>query len=448
MKKYIILLSVCILIFVGLFAVTKVLDERAGVGSNTSAIAAGTSGDSTGNDQSLLNSMQGQGNSLEVSDEGTFIDNPEGTLVNQTADTVSAKLTAEDWQARQSAGVTNSQIALTMQKCSGMYAYDNLPAEQKQLYAEILLIYQTLSKDVPLCSNEVAAVEKVSSCVLLDHPEIFYSDGYSYNQYMFVGTVQKITYSPNYTLTREQIEERKAMVEQYATEFLKELPATATDYDKVKYVYEMVILNTEYNLEAPDNQNICSVFLGRESVCLGYAKAVQYLLRQVGVESVVVTGSVITGEAHAWNLVKVNGQYYYVDATWGDASYMMDSGAGDALATINYDYLNITTQDISHTHIIDNPISVPNCMSQIDNYYVKEGLYLNSLDAQRMEEIFKTAYSTGQDCVSIRCSSPLVYGNFQKDMLDNQQIFNYLGSGTTTLAYTSNDKLYTYTFML
>ena len=448
MKKYIILLSIFIVIFVGLFAVTKVLDKRAGVGNDVSTVSPGNTGTSAGTTQSVLNSMHGNGNSLEVKDEGVFIDNPEGTLASQTITAVSAKLTEEDWQIRQSAGLTNSQITKTMEACKGMYAYDNLPEEQKQLYAEILLIYQTSGRDIPLCSNEVAAVEKVSSCVLLDHPEIFYSDGYSYNQYMFVGTVQKITYSPNYTLSQEQIAERKTLVEQCAAEFLKELPADATDYDKVKYVYEVVILNTEYNLEAPDNQNICSVFLGRESVCLGYAKAVQYLLRQVGVESVVVTGSVITGEAHAWNLVKINGQYYYLDATWGDASYMMDSGNGDALTTINYDYLNITTQDILHTHIIDNPIAVPNCMSQMDNYYVKEGLYLNASDAQSVERIFENARKTGMDCVAIRCSGPLVYGNFQRDMLDNQQIFNYLGSKTTTLAYTSNDKLYTYTFML
>ena len=446
MKKYIILLSIFIVFFVGIMVTVNVLDERMGLKDGTSSVTANLNEGTA--EYSVLNSMHGKGNSLELSAEGSFVENPEGELTNQVTGTITAKLSEEDWETRQSAGLTNSSIASTMESCKGLYAYEKLSAEQKQLYAEILLIYQTLSAGVPLCSNDESAVEKVSSCVLLDHPEIFYSDGYAYDQYIFAEHVQKITYSPNYTLSREQIEDRTSLIEQYVVSFMKELPQNATEYDKVKYVYEMVILNTEYNLEAPDNQNICSVFLGRESVCLGYAKAVQYLLQEVGVEATVVTGSVITGEAHAWNLVKVNGQYYYLDATWGDASYMMDSGAGDALTTINYDYLCITTQDILKTHIIDNPIQVPSCIVQIDNYYVKEGLYLDSLDSILIAEIFQEAYQKGKDCVSIRCSSRTVFDNFQDNMLDNQQIFNYLDSGTTTLAYTANDKLYTYTFML
>ncbi len=443
MKKYIILFSIFIVVFVGLFALMKTMEQRTGAGGNASVAVSGNAGEN-----SVLNSMQGQSNSFELSAEGTFVDNPEGMFANQSSDAVTAKLSETDWAVRQSAGLTNAKISLTMAECGGLYAYDSLPEVQKQLYAEMLLIYQNVATEIPLCSNDASVIEKVSSCVLLDHPEIFYSDGYSYDRYMFMENVQKITYSPNYTLTKSQIEERQALIEQYATSFLQELPADAKEYDKVKYVYEIVILNTEYNLNAPDNQNICSVFLGRESVCLGYAKAVQYLLQKVGVEATVVTGSVFTGEAHAWNLVKINGQYYYVDATWGDASYMMDAGTGDALTTINYDYLCVTTQDILQTHVIDNPITVPNCLVQTDNYYVKEGLYIDSLDALTMEDIFVKAHQGHRDSVSIRCSNRLVFDEFQTNMLDNQQIFTYLGSGTTTLAYTSNDKLYTYTFML
>ena len=447
MKKYIILLSIFILFFVGIFITTKILDKEFGVNDQpTTNILEGT--DTASNENNILNSMQGQGKELELSAESTVVENPEGNYSAETEIIVDAKFSNEDWVKRNAAGLTNSNIALTMQECAGRYGYSKLDASLHQLYAEILLVYQNQQSGIPLCSTDVNAVEKVSTYVLLDYPEIFYTDGYSYEQYKFAGNIQKISYSPNYIMTSEEISQNQAMIEQVVNEYLAELPQNASDYDKVKYVYEMVILNTEYNLDAPDNQNICSVFLGRESVCLGYAKAVQYLLQRINVEATVVTGSVLTGESHAWNLVKINGQYYYVDATWGDASYTGTTGEDTALFAINYDYLCITTQDITKTHIINHPISVPDCIVQIDNYYVKEGLYLTSMDTMLVENIFNSAKSQGINCISIRCANQVVYQDFKLNMLDNQHIFQYLGSGTTTLAYTTNDKLYTYTFML
>lgn len=446
MKKYIILFSAFIIIFIGILISVRILDQEFGTTDSWSGPVVNSGYTDKGED-SVLGSLQGSSTERKLKDGNNYTGNPEGDYVNQTEVIVDAKLSTQDWQVRAENGLTNSAIVRTMTECQGLYAFDNLSAGQRQLYAEILITIRNFAINIPMCGTNEKELEKVVSCVFLDHPELFYSEGYSYEKHMFAGTIQKITLSPNYIFSEDEVEMNQKMIDQYVEECKKGLPENAGDYEKVRYVYEFIILNTEYNLEAPDNQNVCSVFLGRESVCLGYAKAVQYLLYEMGVEASVITGSVVTGESHAWNLVKVNGQYYYVDATWGDASYTNEAEVTGALATINYDYLCITTQDLLKTHIIDNPISVPNCMVQIDNYYVKEGLYFSDMDTLRLQRIFENARENNQDCVSIRCADQKLYSSFQTDLLDNQHIFQYLG-GTTTLAYTTNDKLYTYTFML
>lgn len=447
MKKYIILFSGFLIIFVGILLSINILDQKFGTADSTSASVISFGRDDGGQD-SLLGSLQGTSTEHELKDVDNFINNPEGDYVDQTEMIIDAKLNDRDWQLRADAGLTNRAIVDAMTECQGLYAYDNLSDRQKQLYAEVLLTIRNYTVGIPMCGTDEEELEKVVSCVFLDHPELFYSEGYSYEKYMFAGMIQKITLSPNYTIPKDQVTANQQMIDQYVETCKNGLPENADDYEKVRYVYEFIVMNTEYNLDAPDNQNICSVFLGRESVCLGYAKAVQYLLQEMGVEATVITGSVISGESHAWNLVKINGYYYYVDATWGDASYTDETGITNSLATINYDYLCINTQDLLKTHIIDNPIGVPNCTVRMDNYYVKEGLYFSEMDTLRLQRIFESAYVNGQESVSIRCADQNLYNSFQTDLLDNQHIFQYLGSGTTTLAYTTNDKLYTYTFML
>ena len=58
-------------------------------------------------------------------------------------------------------------------------------------------------------------------------------------------------------------------------------------------------------------------------MCEGYANAFQLLALKSGVTSIVVTGTVTNGGGHAWNQVKINGQWKTVDVTWNDGG---DSG--------------------------------------------------------------------------------------------------------------------------
>ena len=192
-------------------------------------------------------------------------------------------------------------------------------------YRDIYLALSGMEEEYSLHTGFVGepgeeGIERVFYAVMNDHPELFFVSGYTYTKYTLADKLLKISFSGTYTMDTYERVLKEQEIDRAAEACLQALPTEAADYEKVKYVYEYVILHTDYRKDAPDNQNICSCLLSGESVCQGYAKTVQFLLNRAGINSTLVSGTVYGGQAHAFNLVEVDGQCYYVDATWGDPS--------------------------------------------------------------------------------------------------------------------------------
>lgn len=206
------------------------------------------------------------------------------------------------------------------------YARNALSQSEQIWYRDMERILGSFGEQIALSEEGLDAgldensIDKIFQCVLSDHPELFYVDGYSYTKYSRGDMLTAVEFSGSYNVDMDTALKRAEIIELAAEQILAGIGMDATDYEKVKYVYDTLIRQTDYDLNAPDNQNIYSVFANHVSVCQGYAKAAQYLLNKLGVDCTLVLGTVETGEGHAWNLVKVDGEFYYMDATWGDVS--------------------------------------------------------------------------------------------------------------------------------
>lgn len=347
----------------------------------------------------------------------------------------------------------NEEVRMQLQReQENAYSYGKLTDEEQRIYIEILWTLQELRENVLLSGIDSERIKDIFQCVLNDHPEIFYVEGYTYTQYTLGNVLKKITFTGTYTLNKEEKERTQEQINNYVNQCLSGLPESADDYEKVKYIYEYLIDHTEYDASAPDNQNICSVFLNGRSVCQGYAKATQYLLQQVGVPTALVLGRVAEGEGHAWNLAAIDGTWYYVDTTWGDASYQVAGGAYSfpekKIPTINYDYLCVTTEQLCKTHLIENVVEVPECTSMDANYYVREGLYITGLDEEQLRRIFEDGYEKGDTYVTLKCASETVYNQLQELLIDHQGIFRYLDCPDGVVSYTDNEEQYCMSFWL
>lgn len=83
----------------------------------------------------------------------------------------------------------------------------------------------------------------------------------------------------------------------------------------------------------------------RTAVCLGYAVSFQLLMDMSGVECITVVGAGFnsTGD-HAWNMVKLDGEWYCVDATW-DANAREQRQEEQA-----WRYFNLTSDEMARNH--------------------------------------------------------------------------------------------------
>mgnify|MGYP002646440727 CR=1 FL=1 len=328
------------------------------------------------------------------------------------------------------------------------YAYQTLNEEAKKVYDTIVYTIMNRESDVQIATTDVKTMELAYQAVRYDYCEFFWVDQLNYVTYTRDNEITAIEISPTYTMTESEQKKTQEQIDQEVERILAEAPADGSDFDRALYVYETLINEVDYVENSENNQNIISVFINHETICQGYAYATQYLLERLGIPCTTVTGNA-RGESHAWNLVQVDGDYYYVDTTWGDASYRMENGSEQrSLPEINYDYLCVTTEDLLRTHRIEAVIPMPECTATEANYYVREGSYFTSYDHEQMQAVFDRAIEGGRTEVTIKCADELCYQEICHALIDEQEIFSYMQiqGNSNTVTYAQNGKQLSLTF--
>ena len=334
------------------------------------------------------------------------------------------------------------------------HAYESLSEEEQIWYDDLERAISSMEESVQLSDEGIKAgldktdVEKIYTCIFLDHPEFFYSAGsYSYVEHTKDDVLIGIEVQPNYSYDRDKAVSRKKKIDKAVKKILSGIDEDADDYEKIKYVYEFLIVNTDYDTEASDNQNIYSVFVGKKSVCQGYAKAAQYLLNEMGMECLLVQGTG-KGEAHGWNIVKSNGNYYHLDVTWGDAGAQpfSDARVSDFPGEVRYDYLCVTTEEINRNHNLEEIVPLPYCDQKEDNYYVREDLIFTSVDPEKLEQVFGEASEDDRWMVTIKCSSQKCFNEMMKHLIEDGYVHDYHPAYEEQASYSCNEDLWVLTF--
>ncbi|MCQ6559586.1 transglutaminase domain-containing protein [Paenibacillus mendelii] len=86
--------------------------------------------------------------------------------------------------------------------------------------------------------------------------------------------------------------------------------------EKVRQIHDWVVTNVEYDLSL-SRYTAYEALTEGSAVCQGYTLLMYRMLKMAGIENRIIEGEVDTG-SHVWNLVKIDGQWYHLDATWDD----------------------------------------------------------------------------------------------------------------------------------
>lgn len=128
-----------------------------------------------------------------------------------------------------------------------------------------------------------------------------------------------------------------------------------SDLEKETAVYNWIVNNVDYDWTHQDvmretpRESFAPYggLVNHAAVCLGYATTFQLLMDLSGVECITVAGAAFASrEDHGWNMVRLNGNWYCVDATW-DANYR-EQGVTRGREK-DWVYFNITSDQMAAT---------------------------------------------------------------------------------------------------
>jgi hypothetical protein len=327
------------------------------------------------------------------------------------------------------------------------YAYNQLSTSEKELYDQLkdaIFAYDwTITNGISKYSVE--QIQRVNEYIMIDHPEIFWAaeNGTVYTSE--VGGVKSVTeYKIRYIMPQSQKDELLIKLDNIINDFLMTVNHSLGEYYKLLAVYEFIINRTEYDTNVADkitagvdddatllSQNILSVLLSRRSVCAGYARTTQYLLHKMNMFCTYVSGTAKTQDGgHAWNLVRINGDYYLLDTTWGDPV------SQNAKNKLTYNYFCLTTREFNKTHTPDDTIKLPLCVATKCNYFVYNKLLLNKYDLSQIEKILEKAVLGRKEEAYFKFSDLKTAQNANQSLFDvSKDVFSVLENISSRYKY-------------
>ena len=271
----------------------------------------------------------------------------------------------------------------------------------------LLFAYDSIVAGIDACAEEItvsnnqykispAEFEMVLEATRRDHTEQFWMGG-SYTPNHDGSVFWSL--EPTYTMKGAELQDAKAAFEQAINLMLARLSPEMSEYEKEKALHDMLASQIVYDSNretAPNAHNAYGALVEGRAVCEGYAESLQCLLHRVGIQSVEIFGYGINpttgiGEPHAWNAVRIDGEYYLVDLTWNDQpNILLHAYFNQTSAIMREDHDQwIIGQNANNEILTCEVFDLPVCTATKENYFTKENLRIQNYTAESIGKLLK-----------------------------------------------------------
>lgn len=380
---------------------------------------------------------------------------PNGTVTTTTTTTVKndddeEEIIDDDNNSSSNGTTTKPNTSVTTTKAwvsdnNWDYMYSLFYSDNyRQVMDEVMEGIQNLESEIyvsPLITDDelkdfcnlILPILPVKYCYVDDVAATKYTSG-TYKGYL---KSVKISY---YVDSKSAADKMVNELESAVKKVLKGVKSSMSDYEKILYLHDWLIKNA-----TPDQHNYADTYTDDDgktittewngkwgksiwpntaygaivdghTTCIGYAKALFYLLGEAGFDCTFAVG-VGTSARHIWVKVKCDGKWYNIDPTWNDPC---GDTQNDDPNYVCYDFFLVTDDFMARTRseVFDMRFFAdPSCTATKYNWYVYNNCYATTVEegAAILKAQLKKAAATGDKYAyaRVKFSSEAVYNSFK-----------------------------------
>ena len=308
--------------------------------------------------------------------------------------------------------ITESDISETERYTeSGLYIPENMvtkyasldyDARMQDAYDSVVSTIMNFepSAHMPLTISETDYV-KVLETVRCEQLMLFYLKDRTLGD--FDNFTHSYTIDFTYKFTVDEVNDMLKETELAAQDIISQLDDNMSDYEKLKFLHDYLVLNVESSVDGEYVDSIYGALIEKKALCEGYAKAFSYLCNLCGIENMIVTG--YTGVDHMWNMVKLNGSWYHIDIGWDQPSEALKAQYPDLIL---YQYFLVDDAVIQNNRSINNYLCAPpDAEAETMNYFVYEGKYASDYKEalEIIENSCRSCIDTGEKYFMLKFDS-------------------------------------------